>query len=96
MYNPYARWFENSVAAWSLAIDAGAVISMRTTNAFFGGDRDGREARLMIQEKVLAAASVQSALMTGKLGIDPAVATKRVLQTYSRKVAANRRRLAKL
>nr|WP_166174991.1 hypothetical protein [Altererythrobacter segetis] len=93
MKSLYGRWFDLGLDAWTLGIESSAVIALRTTNAAMGGDADGREARRMIQEKVSAAIELQSALLLGGLGTDPATAAKRVIRSYTRKVRANRRRL---
>jgi len=86
-------WQSLAFDAWNLGLESSSVIALRTTQALMGGDRSGREARLMIIEKMRAVAEIQSAFMTGALGADPAGVTKKVLRTYTRKVKANRRRL---
>ena len=93
MMNYYATWGKLGWDAWALGMDAASVIGMRTASAFTGGDLTGREAQLMISEKLSVAMELQSAFMSGALGQDPANATRRVLQTYRRKVSANNRRL---
>ena len=76
-------------------MEASAVIGMRTMKIAMGGSAAEAESRLMVDEKVRAAIDVQMALMTGKLGTDPMRASRSVVQHYTRKVRANRRRLAK-
>ena len=70
------------------------MIALRTAKVLSGGDAKGDEARLMVSEKLAAAFEVQSAMLSGALGGSPAAATKKVLRTYTRKVRANRKRLA--
>ncbi|KRA84646.1 hypothetical protein ASD76_06300 [Altererythrobacter sp. Root672] len=90
----YRRWLNLGFDAWVLGVEASTVIALRASKAAMGGDADGREARRMINEKVTAAIELQTAFLTGRLGTDPASATKRVVRKYTRKVRANRRRLS--
>jgi hypothetical protein len=94
MKSIYGRWFDLGLDAWTLGMESSAVIALRTTKAVLGGDSDGREARRMVDEKVSAAIELQSALMMGSLGTDPATSAKRVIRSYTRKARANRRRLS--
>ena len=93
MSKHYGIWGKLGWDAWALGADAASVIGMRTASALAGGDLTGREARLMICEKLLAGMEIQSAFMSGALGKDPATAMEEVLRTYSRKVRANKQRL---
>ena len=93
MIEHYGTWGKLGWHAWCLGMDAASVVGLRTANALVGGDPTGREAQLMISEKLAAGMEIQSAFMRGALGRDPATATKKVLRTYSRKVRANKRRL---
>lgn len=68
-------WFSASWEAWGLGMETSTVIALRTIKVAMGRDKDGREARLMVAEKIRTAMEVQIALMTGSLGLDPAVAT---------------------
>jgi hypothetical protein len=74
-------------------MDAASVIGIRTTSAMMGGDPLGQEARLMVREKLAAALEVQTALASGSLGPNPAVAASKIVRSYGRKVRANQRRL---
>ena len=88
-------WFGIGVDAWSLGMEASAVIGLRTLKIAQGG-ADGRaEAQRMITEKVEAATALQVRAMTGGLGCTPASASARTIAHYRRKVQANRRRLSK-
>ena len=66
---------------------------MRTAKIMSGGDADGREARLMVAEKMQSVFELQMKAMTGGLGTTPLSGSRAVLKHYKRKVAANRRRL---
>ena len=90
----YRRWFNLGLDTWSLGIEASSVIGLRTRHALMGGDLDGREARLMVREKMDVARELQTAFFTGTLGADPATAAKKVVGAYTQKVRANRRRLS--
>ena len=88
-------WLRIGFDAWSMGIEASTVVGLRCMKIAAGGAAGDTEARLMIDEKVRAAMAMQTALLTGGLGTDPARATARVLRHYSGKVRANRRRLSK-
>ena len=49
----------------------------------------------MVSEKISAAFEMQTAIMTGQLGVDPLTAGRSVVKQYTRKVRANRRRLTR-
>ena len=81
--------------SWALGMEASTVIGLRTLKLAAGGAAAQREAELMVDEKVRAAAALQFKAMTGGLGVTPDVATRKVLAHYRRKVRANRHRLVK-
>ncbi|MGA0600284.1 hypothetical protein ACO2Q3_06210 [Caulobacter sp. KR2-114] len=88
-------WLGIGLDAWSLGLEASAVIGLRTLKLAQGG-ADGRaEAERMVSEKVAAAASLQMRALTGGLGGTPASVSARTIAHYRRKVRANRRRLSK-
>ena len=91
--SPYAAWARAGLDAWSLGLEASMVIGLRASRMALGGTGAGDETQLMVSEKVQAALELQTALMTGKLGMTPLSGTQGVLRHYRRKVAANRRRL---
>ena len=94
MYNwPSTNWFTAGLEAWELGIEASAVIGMRAVKVASGGPDVAREMQLMIAEKVHSAFELQSAFVTGGMGTSPAIATRKMVQHYRRKVSANRRRL---
>jgi len=94
MNDLYRRWFDVGLATWTLGVEASAVVALRSTKILMGGDMTGRETRLMVSEKLAAAAELQTAFLIGRLGNDPAAAAQKVVKSYSRKVRANRRRLS--
>ena len=90
----YRQWQNLGFDAWTLGLEASSVISLRMAKVLSGGDAQGDEARLMVSEKLAAAFEIQSAMLSGALGRSPSAATKKVLRSYTRKVRANRKRLA--
>lgn len=90
---PYAGWATAGLDAWVLGMESAAVIGLRAAKIAGGGDVDGRETQLMIAEKMASIVELQTAMMTGGLGMTPLAGSQAVLRHYKRKVAANRRRL---
>lgn len=90
---PYAGWTTAGYDAWMLGLEATTVVALRTAKFAMGGDADGREARLMVAEKMQSIFELQMAMLTGGLGTTPLSGSKAVLKHFKRKVAANRRRL---
>ena len=88
---PYASWMRTGLDAWTLGLETSAVIGMRIAKCASGGDLDGKEARLMVAEKVASALTLQSELF----GLSPLAGTRKALGHYRRKVSANRRRLSR-
>ena len=94
MYNwPSTNWLTAGLEAWELGIEASAVIGMRAVKVAAGGPDVAREMQLMIAEKVNSAFELQTAFLTGGMGINPATATRRMVRHYRTKVSANRVRL---
>ena len=87
-------WTGLGFDVWALGIEASTVIGLRTMKLAAGGRASEAEARLMVSEKVRTAMDMQMALMTGALGTDPIRASRSIVQQYTRKVRANRRRLS--
>lgn len=92
---PFGAWARAGFDAWALGVEASTVIGMRTAKIAMGGAAADREAERMVAEKLESAFELQMALMTGGLGTTPLAGTTKVLRHYKRKVAANRRRLAR-
>jgi len=73
-----------------LALEANGVIALRMIKLTFGGRRAARrEARLMVSEKIDAAAKATTSLMGG-------ASAEEIIGQYRRPVAANARRLGKI
>ncbi len=89
----YGGWTSAGIDAWTLGMEASAVIGLRTARMATGGVDMAEEARLMVSEKMQAALELQAALVSGRMGSDPLAGTRKVLRHYSRKVKANRKRL---
>lgn len=93
MRNP---WFELWVDTARLALEAQAVIALRTARLVAGGAAAEAEQSLMVTEKMAAAAEAQMVLALGLMrGEDHAAVARRVVSGYRRKTAANRRRLTR-
>ncbi len=94
MQSPYAAWASAGFDAWTLGMDASAVIGLRLARIAVGDAEAGREAQLMVTEKLEAALEMQADLMTGRFGSTPLSGTQGLLRHYGRKVRANKRRLS--
>ena len=88
-------WMGVGLDAWTLGLEASAVIGLRTLKMARGGPAAHAEARRMIEEKIEAAAALQVRALTGGLGATPAGASARTIAHLRKKVRANRRRLGK-
>lgn len=88
-------WLGIGFDMWSLGMDSASVIGLRTMKLAQGGGAAGKEAELMVAEKMATAFDVQMRLMTGGFGLDPATATRKAVGEYARKVRANRTRLSR-
>lgn len=88
-------WLGVGIDMWTLGIESASVIGLRTMKLAAGGAAARREAELMVSEKLGTAFDVQLQLMTGGFGLNPATATRRAVDTYARKVRANRKRLSR-
>ena len=88
-------WTDLAFDAWSLGMEASAVIGLRMMKLAAGGAAAQAEAQLMVGEKVAAGLALPMLAMSGRLGATgPAIAAGS-LAHLRRKVRANRRRLAK-
>ena len=88
-------WIAIGWNAWSLGLEAMAVIGLRTLKIAAGGAAGEAEAQRMVTEKVAAGLALQTMALSGDLGFTPEAAASRTLTHYRRKVRANRRRLSK-
>jgi hypothetical protein len=93
VYNP---WLGLAFKAFELGMEAQSVIALRMMRLAAGGARGRAEASRMVAEKVGALAEAQTAaaaaIFTGRR--EKIVAGK-VLNTYRKRVRANRRRLSR-
>ena len=90
MYNP---WLGLAFKAIELGIEAQSVIALRMMRLAAGGARGRAEASRMVAEKVGALAEAQTAAAAAILR--QKVVAGKVLNTYKKRVRANRRRLTR-
>jgi hypothetical protein len=88
-------WLRIGFDAWSLGVEASAVIGLRALKIAAGGAPGEAETRLMFTEKIEAGLALQVKALNGALGLTAHRATATTLAHYRRKVRANHRRLAK-
>ena len=89
----YRCWVTAGLDFWTLAFDAGAVMTMRATRVAGGGSGARDELRLMVSEKISAMIELYGKWMTGALGATALTGCQGVLDHYRGKVAANSHRL---
>jgi hypothetical protein len=91
----FNSWLRIVTDTWRLGSDSQVVVGLRLRKLVRADTAAAREARLMVAEKLLAAAEVQmmtaSAVLSGRAHQAPANA----LAYYRKKVAANRHRLGR-
>ena len=92
---PPANWLTIGMDAWALAAESNMVIAQRMGAMAFGGPAAAKEAERMVSEKVAANMALGIDLATGKFGISPEKIMSGSIAHYSRRVTANRKRLAK-
>jgi len=90
--NPWLRLGQD---AWMLGAESASVIALRSMKIAAGGAAAEREPRLMVQEKVEAAQSLQMMALTGALGFTAPGVVNKSIKHYRRKVRANQRRLSR-
>ncbi|MGY8634627.1 hypothetical protein RAD15_19325 [Bradyrhizobium sp. 14AA] len=71
-----------------LGLESNRVIGLRMAKLMRGGKAAQREAELMVNEKIFAAAKAGKSLMAGASG-------DKIVAQYRRKVAANAKRLSR-
>lgn len=89
------NWFGIGLDAWALAAESNIVIAMRMGTMAMGGPKAASEAQRMVAEKVAANMALGFDIATGKHGSSAEQVLSGSLKHYSRRVSANRRRLAK-
>ena len=87
--------FAGGFAGMSLAWNVPQVMALRLAKIARGGKRGQAESRLMVTEKLAAAAEAQSLMARAFMSGSPKKGAAAVTRMYSRKVSANRRRLGK-
>ena len=93
MLNP---WFTLSLKTVPMGIEAQSVIALRMLRMAAGGARAEAEVGRMVSEKVVAAGEAQVAVAAATLrGHKKHVVAGKVLNTYRKRVRANRRRLSR-
>lgn len=76
-------------------LDAQQVVSLRLAR-LAGNDVSGREATLMVTEKIAAFGEAQTAMVLAiSAGASPEAAMRALFRPYRRRVSANRKRLAR-
>lgn len=78
---------------WMLGMESAMVIGMRTLKLAAGGAAADAESRQMVAEKLAAAAELPQVLARSGT-ISPEALASTAVRHYSRKVRANRKRLA--
>ena len=82
--------------AWKsgmLALGAQQVIALRLAKIAAGGPQAGREASLMVSEKLAALSASQAMMLKAATRGDAGNGARNVLRLYQRRVSANARRL---
>jgi hypothetical protein len=89
----FNRWFTLASQATKLGFDAQHVIALRVIRLAIGGAAGHAEAQRMLSEKSAAFLEAQVAAAGALVSGKGAVATKKVLAVYTKRVRANKRRL---
>jgi hypothetical protein len=93
MFNP---WFTLSLKTVQMGMEAQSVIALRMLRMAAGGARAEAEVGRMVSEKVVAAGEAQVAVAAATLrGHKKHAVAGKVLNTYRKRVTANRRRLSR-
>ena len=91
----FSSGFSLAFHAAMLGFQAQNVVALRMMRLAAGGAAGQAEAMRMVSEKIAAFAEAQlKASAAAAAGRSPTVAADKVLQTYTKRVRANRRRLA--
>jgi hypothetical protein len=90
LFNPWALALQSTM----LAIEANQVIALRMAKLAMGGDRKGKESRLMVTEKIQAMGEAGRVATRAALGGKSDLGARKIVRLYRGKVRANRRRLS--
>jgi hypothetical protein len=91
----FNRWFTLASEAAQLGFDAQRVIALRFMRLATGGASGQAEAQRMMSEKSAALLEAQFAAAGALAGGKNAVAARKVLAVYKKRVRANKRRLSR-
>ena len=87
--------FTGGFTAMSLAWNVPQVMALRLAKIGRGGKRAQAESSLMVSEKLAAAVEAQGMMARTLMSGSPKKGAAAITRMYSRKVAANKRRLGK-
>jgi hypothetical protein len=93
MFSMMTPWTQMAMDSTMLAIESQQVIAMRLTKFAIGGPGVGREAQLMVSEKMESLAQAGQMMVMAALGGQQDLGAGRVVKHYRRKVRANVKRL---
>lgn len=91
--SPAANAYSLGMDMWMLGMESAMVIGLRAIKLAAGGSAATTESERMIAEKIAAAAELPLALANYG-DISPVALTRLTLRHYTKKVRANRKRLA--
>lgn len=86
-------WMRIATEAWLMAVEAAAVVSLRSMAIVAGDAKAQAETNRMISEKLVAGLAWQVKALTGGLGSSPATQTSNTIQHYRQRIRSNHRRL---
>jgi hypothetical protein len=89
-------WWKAGFALWALSCETAMVVSLRGLVVAGGGATAAAEMQRMVTEKIAAGLALQALAWRGGLGTTVPVALDRSARHYTRRVRANRRRLARI
>jgi hypothetical protein len=89
-------WWKAGFALWALSGEMAMVIALRGMMLAGGGPKAAAEMHRMVSEKIAAGMALQTLALSGGLGTTLPAVLDRSARHYSRRVRANRRRLAKI
>jgi hypothetical protein len=93
VFNP---WFDVTLKAIQLGVEAQSVMALRMLRLAAGGARAQSEAQRMVFEKIAALAEAHTAATSAILnGHEDHVVVTKTLGAFKRRVSANRRRLSR-
>jgi hypothetical protein len=91
----FGNWAAMAMHGTMLAIESQQVIALRLTKLALGEPDSGREAELMVTEKVHAMVDSGHMMFKAALGGHADMGAEKIIKHYRTTVRANRRRLSK-